>query len=406
MRLGSLTWPQAKRRFADVDIALLPVGAIEQHGPHLPLDTDAFDADYLARRVAKACLSPRPLVLPLLPYGVSYHHNDFKGTLSISNTTLSQMVFEIGMSAAANGIRKLVIINGHGGNSATLHYAAQMINRDARIFTCVDSGETSDQDIYALAETKNDVNAGEIETSTTLAIRPELVQMDKSPRMVPRFSSRYLDFTSKRSVGWYAYTQRISRNGVMGDATRATAAKGERIWELMVRRLVELVEDLKGMKIRLPGGPGDGDAAAFQRLPQYFQHLAVELRQLVQADGACLLDDQAGIDQPLQGHLRVVVGHALRDSDAGGHRLEPHEPLSVRVGRDERPLVGPRAPRPLVARARLEREESLDHLAPRHAGQPRGGVRREHGRGLVAHVGDADPQALALDQDRRDVAPA
>ena len=69
--LGELTWPDAQQRFEDVDIALLPVGAIEQHGPHLPLDTDAFDADYLAKAVARACSDPRPVVLPLIPYGVS-----------------------------------------------------------------------------------------------------------------------------------------------------------------------------------------------------------------------------------------------------------------------------------------------------------------------------------------------
>jgi creatinine amidohydrolase/Fe(II)-dependent formamide hydrolase-like protein len=124
-----------------------------------------------------------------------------------------------------------------------------MINRDAHIFTCVDTGETSDADIHELVDTPNDVHAGEIETSTTLAVRPHLVQKDKAPRMVPRFSSRFLNFTSKRSVGWYAHTKKISRSGVMGDATKATAEKGERIWELMTRRLVELVEDLKRLSL-------------------------------------------------------------------------------------------------------------------------------------------------------------
>jgi creatinine amidohydrolase/Fe(II)-dependent formamide hydrolase-like protein len=244
-----MSWPDAMAVLNSVDLALLPVGAVEQHGPHLPLDTDAFDADYLARRVAEACLSPRPLVLPLLPYGVSYHHNDFKGTLSISNTTLSQMVFEIGMSAAANGICKLVIINGHGGNTPALNYAAQMINRDARIFVCVDSGETSDVDISQLTVTSNDVHAGEIETSTSLAVRPHLVRMDRARSEIPSFSNRYLEFSSKRSVSWYAYTHKISTSGVMGDPAQASAAKGRKIWDLMVAHLVALVEDLKQMSL-------------------------------------------------------------------------------------------------------------------------------------------------------------
>jgi len=247
--LGELTWPEAEKRFKEVDVALLPVGSIEQHGPHLPLDTDAFDAEYLALQVAEACSPPKPLVLPLIPYGVSYHHEDFSGTISISPDTLAQMVYEIGMSAAHQGITKMVIINGHGGNSPALHFAAQMINRDAHIFTCVDTGESSDTDIDAMAETPNDVHAGEIETSTTLAIRPSLVRLEAAKKFIPRFSSRYLNFTSKRSVGWYAHTSRISPTGVLGDPTKASREKGKRMWELMIRNLAEFVEDIKTMSL-------------------------------------------------------------------------------------------------------------------------------------------------------------
>ena len=244
-----MTWPEAERRLQQVDVALLPVGAVEQHGPHLPLDTDTFDAEYLAVRVAEACSEPKPLVMPTVAYGVSYHHQDFTGTLSIGNETLSRMVYEIGMEAARNGIQKLVVINGHGGNGPALNFAAQMINRDARIFVCVDSGETSDVDIYRLITTPNDVHAGEIETSTSLAVRPHLVRMERAVRAVPAFSSRYLDFTSKRGISWYTYTRRISSSGIMGDPTAANAEKGEKIWAIMIAHLVSLVEDLKGMTL-------------------------------------------------------------------------------------------------------------------------------------------------------------
>jgi creatinine amidohydrolase/Fe(II)-dependent formamide hydrolase-like protein len=249
VQIGELTWPEAKERLALVDVALLPVGAIEQHGPHLPLDTDAFDAAHLAQTVAAACSEPRPLVFPLIAYGVSYHHEDFKGTLSVSPDTLAHLVRDVGMSAARNGIKKLVIVNGHGGNIPALNFAAQLINRDAHIFTCVDSGETSDADVYAMADTPNDVHAGEIETSTALALRPDLVRLDKARKFVPKFSSHYLDFTSKRSIVWYARTARISPSGVLGDPTKATREKGDRMWEVMIRNLVELVEHLKPMSL-------------------------------------------------------------------------------------------------------------------------------------------------------------
>jgi creatinine amidohydrolase/Fe(II)-dependent formamide hydrolase-like protein len=247
--LGELTWPEAQSRLKEVDVALLPVGSIEQHGPHLPLDTDAFDAEYLALKVAEACTDPKPLVLPLIPYGVSYHHEDFTGTISVSPKTISQLVYDIGISAARHGIVKLVIINGHGGNSPALNFAAQMINQDTHMFTCVDTGETSDPDIYALVETPNDVHAGEIETSTSLAVRPGLVKLDAAPKFVPKFSSRSLNFTSKRRVNWYTHTAKISPEGVLGDPTKASREKGERIWKLMIENLVEFVEDLKGMTL-------------------------------------------------------------------------------------------------------------------------------------------------------------
>ena len=247
--MGELTWQEARERLKEVDMVLLPVGSIEQHGSHLPLDTDAFDAEYLAQQVAAACSEPKPLVLPLISYGVSYHHDDFTGTMSITNETLSRLVYEIGMSAARNGFNKIVIINGHGGNVPSLKFAAQMINRDAHIFVCVDTGETSDPDVLDLAETPNDVHAGEIETSVSLAIRPHLVKFNRAKKYVPKFSSRYLNFSSKRSVEWYARTAKLSRNGVLGDPSKASKEKGEKMWAIMVKNLVELVEDLKALTL-------------------------------------------------------------------------------------------------------------------------------------------------------------
>jgi len=188
-------------------------------------------------------------VLPLIPYGVSYHHDDFPGTISVGNEALSKMVYDVGMSCARHGITKLVIVNGHGGNTPTLQFAAQLINRNANIFTAVDTGETSDVDLAELCETPNDVHAGEIETSTALAVRPDLVRMDRAERFVPDFSNQYLDFSARRSVEWYARTLKISPNGVLGDPTLASAEKGRRMWKIMVANLVELVEELKRLTL-------------------------------------------------------------------------------------------------------------------------------------------------------------
>ena len=246
---GEMTWKEAELRFQETDIAILPVGAIEQHGPHLPLDTDSFDAQYLAEKVAQACSSPKPLVLPSIFYGVSYHHDHFKGTISIGNETLAKLVYDIGISVAKNGIKKLLIINGHGGNTPTLNHAAQMINRDSHIFVCVDTGETSDVDIDKMIETPNDIHSGEIETSTTLAVRPHLVKMQEARKEIPQFSNNYLDFTSKRAIPWHAYTHSFSKSGIMGDPTKATVEKGEKIWQIMISHLVAFIEGLKNLDL-------------------------------------------------------------------------------------------------------------------------------------------------------------
>lgn len=137
------------------------------------------------------------------------------------------------------------ILNGHGDNKPTLTYAAQMINRDAKIFVCVDTGETSDVDLYDLIDTPNDIHAGEIETSTTLAIRPEVVDMSKAVDETLDLDNEYLDFTSERGVSWYVHTQRLSKSGVMGNATKANAKKGKKMWEISIAKMVEFVESIK-----------------------------------------------------------------------------------------------------------------------------------------------------------------
>ena len=241
----TFTWPEISERLKIVDTAILPCGAIEQHGPHLPLDVDYYDAAYMAKKVAEACQDPKPFVLAPIPYGVSYHHSEFKGTICVSNNALSAFVYDIGMSLAHNGIKKLVILNGHGDNAPTLNYAAQMINRDAKIFVCVETGETSDVDLYNLIETQNDIHAGEIETSTTLALRPELVDMDKAVDETIDLGNEYLDFTSERGVSWYVHTKTLTKSGVMGNATLASAEKGHKMWKIMIKKMADFVETIK-----------------------------------------------------------------------------------------------------------------------------------------------------------------
>ena len=244
-----MTYQEIEQRLEKTDTAILPCGAIEQHGPHLPVDVDYFDAHYLALKVAEACSEPKPLVLPPVPFGVSYHHEDFKGTISVTNESLSRFIYDIGVSLSKNGIRKMIIINGHGDNAPTLSFAAQMLNRDTHMFVCVETGETSDKDLDALSETSNDIHAGEIETSTALALRPELVKKDKMIKTKVKFGSSYLDYSSSRGVPWYVRTKKISDTGVIGDPTKATAEKGMKMWKIMIAHLVKFVEEVKSSRL-------------------------------------------------------------------------------------------------------------------------------------------------------------
>jgi creatinine amidohydrolase/Fe(II)-dependent formamide hydrolase-like protein len=246
---GELPWPEIQQRLKVIDIAILPVGAIAQHGPHLPLDTKNYNSTYLAHKVALSCSSPKPLILPTIPYGVSYHHDEFPGTLSVSSNTLLNLIYDVGINAARSGVKKLVILNSHSGNIPVLNDAAQRISRDAGIFVCVDSGESSRADIYAMAETRNDVHAGEIETSRSLAVRPQLVRLSNAAKTTPQFTNRYLAFTSQRDISWYTFTKKITPTGIIGDPTHATAEKGENIWEIMIVHTVSLIEALKGMSL-------------------------------------------------------------------------------------------------------------------------------------------------------------
>ena len=160
--LGELTWPEAKRRFEESGYCASSGGAPSNSMvPICPLIAMPLMPIIWPRRWPNTVIRRGPWCSQLVSYGVSYHHEDFSGTLSVNPETLSQMVYDIGMSAVRHGITKLVIVNGHGGNSPALHFAAQMINRDAHIFTSRGLlGESSDPDIYAMAYTPNDCTCG------------------------------------------------------------------------------------------------------------------------------------------------------------------------------------------------------------------------------------------------------
>ncbi len=248
--LEEMTWEDARDRFKETDIAILSIGSTEQHGPHLPVSTDAFDAYWIAKEVVKRVENPKPVVLPPLNYGVSYHHMAFPGTISLSPETLINTIYDIGCSIVNYGVKKLLIINGHGGNNPALECAAQKLTYDKNLLVLIDAGNVAEKEQEEIVKTPNDSHAGEYETSTSLANREALVKTDKFVKAIPKFLSPYVafGFGTGNNVFWAFTTDKLSKTGVLGDATAATKEKGEKLWEAHLKNLAEFIEQLKGIK--------------------------------------------------------------------------------------------------------------------------------------------------------------
>lgn len=214
-RLGERTWTELDGPAPRT--VLVPVGSLEQHGPHLPLDTDARIAAAVARRAAGG--DPTVLLAPPVAYGASGEHEGFPGTLSIGHEALRAVLVELGRSAGAWASR-LVFVNGHGGNLPTVPGAVALLRyegRDAAWFGCATAG--------------GDLHAGRTETSILLALDPSLVRRDAAAAGATAPLGALLP--ALRTGGVAA----VSPNGVLGDPTGASAEEGQRLLEVMVTEL-------------------------------------------------------------------------------------------------------------------------------------------------------------------------
>ncbi len=249
--LGELTWPDVKEFLVNHDVVVIPVGSCEQHGLHLPLDTDAYDALWLSLKAAEK--AECSLVAPPICFGVSSHHMDFPGTVTLSPHTLEQVAYEVAVSLIKHGFRKIVFENGHGGNSPALEAVAQRIKADTGAFVVVDTVSLIPDFIEKFVETPHDAHAGEFETSTTLANREELVVKERIKKPTIRLpKSKYTKIGLKETgpkVYWGFRTKEISETGVIGDPTKASKEKGEKAWKIAIERLADLLTELDKMSL-------------------------------------------------------------------------------------------------------------------------------------------------------------
>ncbi|MCS7104833.1 MAG: creatininase family protein [Thermofilaceae archaeon] len=234
VRLSNFSWVRARDYFSTNDIVLLPVGSTEQHGPQNPLGTDHLIAYELAleagRRTGVA-------VLPPVPYGVSVHHSAFPGTVWVREEVFKEYVRDIVLSLKKHGVKKVVVVNGHGGNlNALLSLSREL--RGEGVLTVVFQWWTLPKlsDLFTREELGH---AAAAETSLNLFLNGKSVDMssvvDEKPRKLPTDGLAYFP----------EYTDDRTKTGVFGVATTACKGRGERVFEIASRALVETIEALR-----------------------------------------------------------------------------------------------------------------------------------------------------------------
>jgi creatinine amidohydrolase len=239
LELETLTWPEVRREIeAGRDTIVVAFGAVEQHGHHLPLGTDAIFGDELSRRLAERLDAFRA---PTMRIGVSRHHLAFPGTMSISEETFHGVVGDLVRGWSGHGFRRIVIIPTHGGNFGPLAGAFAKLGRldGVTLIGVTDLGVLVQATLGLGAElgvppTEGGLHGGQWETSMMLALHPELVKMDAA---VPGYTG---DLESGLGRFLDEGVHVLSDTGVFGDPTRASAEHGR----LYIEKLLDLVTDL------------------------------------------------------------------------------------------------------------------------------------------------------------------
>lgn len=253
--MRSSFWQELTTRdFADLDpektVALLPVAAIEQHGPHLPLATDAvINAGIVAEAMEHLPDHLCVLVLPALTVGSSLEHTAFAGTLSIDAETLLATWRQIGACVARAGIRKLVILNTHGGQTALVDLAALQL-RAAHAMLVARANYSrfgAPAGLFSADELAEDMHGGLVETSLMLHLRPDLVRRDAIEAFagLPRtFAARNEQLGVEKPIGFGWMSQDLHPSGACGNAAGADASRGKAYLEHVAGALVRLLAEV------------------------------------------------------------------------------------------------------------------------------------------------------------------
>lgn len=232
-----MTSAEFARRAKSKPLAIVPFGSIEEHGSHLPLCTDAYQAESVALRVAEKFGA---LVCPTVKYGECVSTRNFPGTISISSRTIRHLVRDIVSELARNGIDKVLIISGHAGGAhmaALKEGAMEIVGREKRLKVMLLSDYDLAYQLLGKEFPSSDGHGGLIETSRILHIRPELVGASR-----PKGADKRPRFMLLQNPERYIVT------GIVGDAREASAAKGKKLDDYIVRELSKLIVENFGLK--------------------------------------------------------------------------------------------------------------------------------------------------------------
>lgn len=244
--LSEMTWPEVERAVeGGVRTVILPLGATEQHGPHLPLATDTIRAEALAARIA-ARLAQRlsgALVAPVLPFGCSDEHSGFAGLLGLEAGTLAAVISDVARRVSGWGVRRLVVLSAHGGNDRALREAAERLEHEVpelsvwlpEDLTAVAAPVSEVADREGISADTLGIHAGESETSEMLHLRPELVRRERAE---PGFTGDMEAVVERLYAGGL---KPVTESGVLGDPTRAEAGRGERYLDALAEEIAARV---------------------------------------------------------------------------------------------------------------------------------------------------------------------
>lgn len=259
---NAIVWPEVSASDAARWIAVLPLAATEQHGPHLPLETDVLIGEaYLAR--LKALLPPELPVsfLAVQRIGISTEHIDYPGTQTLTTEAALKEWTALGEDVARRGLRKLVMVTSHGGNSAAMTLVAQDLRAQHGMLAVTTSWSRfgAPQGLFSAEELRHGVHGGAVETSIMLARYPDHVRKDAItdfPSSATAMEKEFRWLSTQRPAPFAWQAQDLNPLGAVGDARQASAEKGERLLDHGAKAFCELLQDVDNFDVkRLAAGP-------------------------------------------------------------------------------------------------------------------------------------------------------